>query len=195
MKLTKKCKNALNNVKKPIKEEWVERVLKKENQIHENPPNINCLEIWGYIKEENKYLKLVFLKDCETINNVYFDRGMKNKMLLKNQKFLPNNANPQGIESKLINYSLNFNHESGKHKAKLFKDLLGITLESVNQLITIIKDGIKTNEISEITVNDFGIKYTVEIAVENQSKIYPIVTVWIIKNDEYFPDLVTCYIK
>ncbi len=32
---------------------------------------------WGFIQEENKYLRVILLEDEETVHNAFFDRGFK----------------------------------------------------------------------------------------------------------------------
>lgn len=35
------------------------------------------LKKWGFIQEEEKYLRVILLEDEETIHNAFFDRGFK----------------------------------------------------------------------------------------------------------------------
>ncbi|MGK7918685.1 MAG: DUF6883 domain-containing protein [Trichodesmium sp.] len=59
---------------------------------------------------------------------------------------------PNGIKAnlgdKIENYCLNFNHQKGKHKATLFQQKLGITLENVE----ILKSAIKKAAINESVI-------------------------------------------
>ena len=62
--------------RKVIKMEWIERVCKNPQFIQEQKDG--RIRKWGYIKETEKYLRVVLLKDNETIHNAFFDRDFKN---------------------------------------------------------------------------------------------------------------------
>lgn len=56
-----------------IKHEWIEQVF--YHYEFEMKQADNRLRRWGFIKEVNKYLRLVVLEDGETIHNAFFDRS------------------------------------------------------------------------------------------------------------------------
>ncbi len=63
-------------IKRPyIKLEWLadakQRSLKRELQ---DDGRMRC---WIYVKEFDKYLRVVYLEDGETIHNAFFDRNFK----------------------------------------------------------------------------------------------------------------------
>ncbi len=35
---------------------------------------------WGWIEEEDKFLRVVLLEDGETVHNIFFDRSFKEKL-------------------------------------------------------------------------------------------------------------------
>jgi hypothetical protein len=55
--------------------EWIEQVHNKPDyeQIQEDRRR----KKWGYIKDVDKYLRIVVLEDNETIHNAFFDRNFK----------------------------------------------------------------------------------------------------------------------
>jgi len=61
--------------RKEIKMEWIEQVHNKPDyeQIQEDRRR----KKWGYIKDVDKYLRIVVLEDNETIHNAFFDRNFK----------------------------------------------------------------------------------------------------------------------
>ncbi len=61
--------------RKAIKMEWIEQVFKFPE--HEQTQIDGRKRKWGYIKELNKYLRIVVLKDNETVHNAFFDRDFK----------------------------------------------------------------------------------------------------------------------
>ena len=58
-----------------IKEKWIldtmRHPLKTEIQAD------GRIRKWGYVKEMEKYLRIILLEDGETIHNAFFDRGYK----------------------------------------------------------------------------------------------------------------------
>jgi len=55
--------------------EWIEQVFRfPETEYLQADGRIRK---WGYIKEVDKYLRVVVLEDNETIHNAFFDRDFK----------------------------------------------------------------------------------------------------------------------
>jgi len=63
-----------------IKPEWIERARNGDIVLKEVQPD-GRIKIWVYIEEEDKYLRVVFLEDGETVHNAFFDRGFKRRKL------------------------------------------------------------------------------------------------------------------
>ena len=59
-----------------IKMEWIEQVF--EFSEHEQTQTDGRKRKWGYIKEVDKYLRIVVLEDGKTVHNAFFDRDFKN---------------------------------------------------------------------------------------------------------------------
>ncbi len=61
--------------RKEIKMEWIEKVFHFPE--HEYLQADGRKRKWGYIKEVDKYLRVVVLEDNETLHNAFFDRDFK----------------------------------------------------------------------------------------------------------------------
>ena len=61
-----------------IKPEWIERARNGDYIVKEIQAD-GRIKVWLYIEEENKYLRVVFLEDGETVHNAFFDRGFKRR--------------------------------------------------------------------------------------------------------------------
>lgn len=61
--------------RKIIKIEWIEQVYLSPE--YEQKQEDGRIRKWGYIKETDKYLRIVVLEDNETIHNAFFDRNFK----------------------------------------------------------------------------------------------------------------------
>ena len=61
--------------RKEIKFEWIEQVYQfpEFEQMQQDGQKRE----WGYIKEVDKYPRIVVLEDNETIHNAFFDRNFK----------------------------------------------------------------------------------------------------------------------
>ena len=58
-----------------IKEEWILKAM--NNSVHIENQSDGRIRKWGWIEEEQKYLRIILLEDNETIHNVFFDRNFK----------------------------------------------------------------------------------------------------------------------
>ncbi len=95
---------------------------------------------------------------------------------------------------KLSDYCLNFEHPDGQHKARVFKSALGISLENVEKLRLAILEAIQVNKAIIDKSNQYGQKYIVDFTMVRAQQQATIHSVWIVKHNENFSRLVTCYI-
>ena len=108
---------------------------------------------------------------------------------------LPNFKNAFiGIE-KLTEYCLNENHPYGKEKAFVFKAVLGIEIKDAFLLKEAIIKGLSQNYSTKRDEDEYGKRYTVIMKIRIFDKEATVVTGWIIKNEEDFPRLTSCYIQ
>ena len=59
-----------------LKIEWCINIINKE--LHKTLQADDRIRYWGYITEENKYLRVITLEDG-TLHNAFFDRNFKEK--------------------------------------------------------------------------------------------------------------------
>lgn len=96
---------------------------------------------------------------------------------------------------KIRDYCLNHDHPRGKHKARVFQSVLGMTDRDTEELIAIILKGIQEAECVEGEGDVYGKRYSVEIPVERNEVMASIQTGWIIRRGEVQPRLTTCFLK
>jgi uncharacterized protein DUF6883 len=111
---------------------------------------------------------------------------------------LPNAENAVVDIAKLRDYSLNPNHPEGKHKARAFLEKLGITRDDANRLRQIILEAILKGDTIEQNPSLHGRRFIVDFELswpEGKFILSTAVvrTAWIIRNDEDFPRLTTCF--
>ena len=61
--------------RKEIKMEWITYAF--EHPTFEVEQSDGRIRRWAYIKEVDKYLRIIILKDLKTIHNAFFDRSFK----------------------------------------------------------------------------------------------------------------------
>ncbi len=110
---------------------------------------------------------------------------------------LPNAENAFIDIAKLRDYSLNPNHPEGKHKARAFLEKLGIGRDDAEQLRQSILEAILTAEATEQKSTAYGRRFVVDFLLERGQGVIRfkavVRTAWIIRNDQDFPRLTTCF--
>lgn len=89
---------------------------------------------------------------------------------------LPNSERAVVDIGKLRDYSLNQEHEVGKHKARVFKAALGITIDDAQWLRKEILRVVLEEEAADGPPSVFGKKYVVDLIVTHGEKSAPVRT-------------------
>jgi hypothetical protein len=58
-----------------IKEEWIQNAI--DNPIRAEIQKDDRIRKWIYVKEVNKYLRVILLSDGVTVHNAFFDRNFQ----------------------------------------------------------------------------------------------------------------------
>ena len=61
-----------------IKDEWIERVI--NNPVRSEIQSDGRIKKWAKIEDAGKYLRVILLKDGETVHNAFFDRKFKEEV-------------------------------------------------------------------------------------------------------------------
>ena len=107
---------------------------------------------------------------------------------------LPNTDRAIVPVAKLRDYSLNTAHPEGKHKARVFRSALGFTVKDAERLRQMILDAILVNEATEQTSNAYGRRFVVDFNVTGMRGQVIVRSTWLIRKDEDFPRLTSCFI-
>jgi hypothetical protein len=107
---------------------------------------------------------------------------------------LPNFESAFIDRNKLWNYSLNPQHDRGKHKAKLFAAILDLDSNSGEILQALILDAIPVYEAILGLSDQYGQRYIVDFPISRNQNTANVRTTWIVRPTEDFPRLVSCYI-
>ena len=99
---------------------------------------------------------------------------------------------------KLRDYSLNPNHPKGKHKARVFLAALGLKADDAERLREMVMGAILISETRAQQPTSYGQRFVVDLSVTGFDKfVATTVTIrsaWMIRNDEDFPRLTSCFI-
>jgi len=113
---------------------------------------------------------------------------------------LPNAEKALVDPAKLTDYCLNPNHPRGKHKARIFLAKAGFGQKDAERLLQLILDAVMTTEAREEKATVYGRRFIVDFPhrVDEQfTYVLSFVTIrsaWIIRTDEDFPRLTTCFV-
>ena len=121
------------------------------------------------------------------IGTVENSKGNKIKMDLQFFAKIP--------DEKLTEYALNFEHPTGKEKAKAFKEALGYTKESYTDLKTKILDSFDEKELVYKREDKYGKRYEQIMQITGPNgKTANVLTAWIKDNDNAEPRLTSIYV-
>lgn len=95
---------------------------------------------------------------------------------------------------KLTGYCLNPEHPKGKHKARVFQSVLGITVENADRLYELVKQAAIGGEIVQEQPTAFGQEFKVDWTIPDTNG-RQLRTIWIIPLDATEPQLVSAFIK
>jgi hypothetical protein len=122
--------------------------------------------------------------------------------LIAHQKFLSqfNMKLPNGINAvdnivKLRDYCLSPQHPEGRRKVRGFLSALGMSsaeAESMREIL--ISAALVNNGVSMNGVDQYGNRYSFDLAVQWGSREALLRSAWIIKTGANFPRLVRCYV-
>ena len=106
---------------------------------------------------------------------------------------LPNGDRAVVDIAKLRDYCLNRGHPRGKHKARVFSTALGLTDVDAEALQSELADVAKTSEAMKSDADEFGQRYVIDFPMVGPTGSARVRCTWIIRTDEDFPRLTSCY--
>lgn len=109
---------------------------------------------------------------------------------------MPNCERAVVSREKLTDYCLNPLHtEGGAAKARAFSSALGITKVDAEYLEQALLTAARGEDAEPKVVNQFGRRYEVKFSLVGlNGKTHPVKSGWIIRPDEDFPRLTSCYV-
>jgi hypothetical protein len=95
---------------------------------------------------------------------------------------------------KIEDYCLNPMHPRGRHKARVFREALGIQRTDAAWLRQILLEAAGSSEALELAADMWGSHWRIDVAATRHGKSVVVRTIWIVRTGEIAPRFVTCWV-
>lgn len=95
---------------------------------------------------------------------------------------------------KIEDYCLSPSHPRGRHKARVFRQTLGLGHEDATWLRDALFRGLSEADAVELESDAFGTRWRVDVSVARQGRVAVVRTVWIVRIGETAPRFLTCWV-
>jgi hypothetical protein len=95
---------------------------------------------------------------------------------------------------KIEEYCLSPTHPRGRHKARVFRNALGIGRTEAVWLRTAILEGVRETTAARLEEDRLGARWRVDIKLTRHGQTAVIRTIWIVRTGEQAPRFVTCWV-
>ena len=107
---------------------------------------------------------------------------------------VPNWENAVVDIAKLRDYCLSPDNVTGKHKARVFFRVLGLTQADAFLLKQWILDALPKEDATAGRIDEWGTRYTVDFNITHQSRTARVRSTWIVLTGDDVPKLTSCYV-
>lgn len=108
---------------------------------------------------------------------------------------LPNAESAVVDLDKLTRYALNIEHPVGRHHARVFHSALGVTFIDAKWLRDLLISAAKSSDdVVTKEKDEWGQRYQLDFPAVGLEQEVMIRSAWIVRNNESFPRLTSCYI-
>ncbi len=107
---------------------------------------------------------------------------------------LPNGERAD-LGTKLEDYTLNPSHRDGRHKARVFASVLGLSPDNAGVLkAALLRAAATSDQFETRGDNGYGEVYVLRFQLTTTAGTATVMSAWIIRHGEDFPRLTTCCI-
>jgi len=107
---------------------------------------------------------------------------------------LPNGKSAVVDITKLRRYCLNPGHPEGRHKARVFRETLGMGRDDSDALRAALLDAARDRDAFAAEADQYGERYVIDFPLRHSRQEALLRSAWIIRKGENFPRLTTCYV-
>lgn len=95
---------------------------------------------------------------------------------------------------KLRDYCLSLDHPQGRHKARVFASVLGLTADDAEELRGALLSAARTHDVVPGEQDEYGQRYVLDFYVSRPPRSARVRSSWIVRHGEGFPRLTSCYV-
>jgi hypothetical protein len=95
---------------------------------------------------------------------------------------------------KIKDYCLSPEHPRGRHKARVFRDVLDLGQKDAEWLCEVLLKGVQVHDAIEHVSDRYGTRWCVDVPIIRNGKSSVVRTIWIVRIDEQAPRFVTCWV-
>jgi hypothetical protein len=95
---------------------------------------------------------------------------------------------------KIEDYCLNPSHPRGRHKARVFREALGLRRNDASWLRDALLEAARFGEAFPDGEDAWGTRWRLDATVRRQAKSVVVRTIWIVRPGESLPRFVTCWV-
>ena len=107
---------------------------------------------------------------------------------------LPNSEHAVLDVRKIEGYCLSLIHPRWRHKARVFREALGLSQNDAEWLKEVLLDGARQGAAAEIGSDNFGRRWRVDVNVARHGRSAVVRTIWMMRSGEQIPRFVTCWV-
>lgn len=96
---------------------------------------------------------------------------------------------------KLQEYCLSPTHPRGRHKARVFSAVLGLTADDAELLRDALIQAARTEDATPTDQDEFGQWYGIDFQMQGPKGTAIVRSAWIVRTGEQFPRLTSCYVR
>ena len=108
---------------------------------------------------------------------------------------LPNGASAIVDITKIRDYCLNPDHPRGKHKARVFQSVLGISAIHAEELRQALATAARDKDATIGSSDSYGTRYIIDFELTRGDRTGPIRSCWIVRSGESESRFVTCFVR
>lgn len=97
--------------------------------------------------------------------------------------------------AKLQDYCLSTGHPEGRHKARVFYSVLGLSSQDAKELQVALFAAARENEAIATDHDAYGQRYVVDFVMHRGDRKATVRSTWIIRTLEDFPRLTSCFVS
>jgi hypothetical protein len=95
---------------------------------------------------------------------------------------------------KIEDYCLNPSHPRGRHKARVFREALGLQWSDASWLRDVLLEAARSGEAFQDGEDAWGTYWRLDATIRRQGRSAVVRTVWIVRISESVPRFVTCWV-